>query len=305
MNNILLIKRIHLEGFWGQYTVDIPFHREVNIFTGNNGIGKTTILDILYSLFQPKPDLREVRSKYKNATLFLSENSEVSVKLLQDGSSAVNYLYRGEPVNFDVFSKNIRCVAVSNFDTGLPSIEVIRKFREDNPKIRTEMDIQLQQWMKIYYQYMTSISRRVDTIISESNPQMEQISLLYKNSRTMETLCNEFLGDTKIWHIGDEGNILFKLKDQDKMISPEDLSSGEKQILTLLISTLVQNGLEGVVFWDEPEISLHIAWQQKLIRALSTLNPNMQLIIATHSPNILYEGWEKRVINLRNTFNHE
>lgn len=69
-------------------------------------------------------------------------------------------------------------------------------------------------------------------------------------------------------------------------------------MLILLISTLTQNNKRAVVFWDEPEISLHIAWQQKLIRIMRDLNPNMQLILATHSPSILYEGWENRAINL-------
>lgn len=305
MHDTLLIEKLHLEGFWGQYTVDIPFHGKVNILTGNNGAGKTTIMDILYSLLVSDPDASVVRSKYRNARLSLSENSEVSVCYIQDGASKIDYIYHGESVTYDIFSRNIKSIAVSNFDTGLLSIDVIKKFREDNPKIHTDMDIQLQRWINVYYQYMTSVSRKVETMISKSDSDMNQISTLYRYSRQMEFLCNDFFHDSKTWQVRDDGKIFFKLKDQDKMISPEDLSSGEKQILTLLISTLVQDGQKGIVFWDEPEISLHIVWQQKLIRTLQTLNPNMQLIIATHSPNILYEGWEQRVINVKSTFRHE
>ena len=47
---------------------------------------------------------------------------------------------------------------------------------------------------------------------------------------------------------------------------------------------------------DEPEISLHIGWQDKLIEKLRQLNPQCQLILTTHSPNIFVNGWEDKII---------
>lgn len=81
------------------------------------------------------------------------------------------------------------------------------------------------------------------------------------------------------------------------VITPNELSSGEKQLLILMIFVLAEE--TGVYFfWDEPEISLHIDWQRMLIRTVRKLNPNGQLIISTHSPSIIYEGWEKMVVNM-------
>lgn len=42
---------------------------------------------------------------------------------------------------------------------------------------------------------------------------------------------------------------------------------------------------------DEPEISLHIEWQQKLIGMIRSLNPNVQIILTTHSPAVIMNGW--------------
>ena len=42
---------------------------------------------------------------------------------------------------------------------------------------------------------------------------------------------------------------------------------------------------------DEPEASLHIEWQQKLIAMIRELNPNVQIILTTHSPAVIMEGW--------------
>ena len=65
----------------------------------------------------------------------------------------------------------------------------------------------------------------------------------------------------------------------------EQLSSGEKQILLILTTVFLQEEKPNVLLMDEPEISLHIGWQDKLIEKLRLLNPQCQLILTTHSPN--------------------
>ncbi|CNH75946.1 AAA family ATPase [Yersinia enterocolitica] len=69
-------------------------------------------------------------------------------------------------------------------------------------------------------------------------------------------------------------------------INSENLSSGEKQLLILFIETLLQREQQFIFLTDEPELSLHIAWQRKIIPAIKKLNPNAQVIAATHSPEV-------------------
>lgn len=79
----------------------------------------------------------------------------------------------------------------------------------------------------------------------------------------------------------------------DKNILDSDvLSAGEKQFLGFLAYNALMNN--GVIFIDEPELSLHSDWQRKLIAALQNQNPTNQLIFATHSPFIysMYEDKE-------------
>ncbi len=66
-----------------------------------------------------------------------------------------------------------------------------------------------------------------------------------------------------------------------------DLSSGEKQFFIMLAEALLERGSRTLLFIDEPEISLHINWQSRLVKDLITLNPNVQLILATHSPDVV------------------
>lgn len=79
-------------------------------------------------------------------------------------------------------------------------------------------------------------------------------------------------------------------------LSIADLSSGEKQILLLLLRVFLLNENESVVLIDEPENSLDISWQYKLVNLLVSLNPNAQFFITTHSPSIFSDGWGDKII---------
>lgn len=72
---------------------------------------------------------------------------------------------------------------------------------------------------------------------------------------------------------------------------PYQLSSGEKQILVILLTVLVEDNNPYVLFMDEPEVSLHVEWQKQLIDLIMELNPNVQIILTTHSPAVIMNGW--------------
>ena len=72
---------------------------------------------------------------------------------------------------------------------------------------------------------------------------------------------------------------------------PYQLSSGEKQILAILLTVLVEDQQHYILFMDEPEVSLHIEWQKRLIELILELNPNVQIILTTHSPAVIMNGW--------------
>lgn len=86
-------------------------------------------------------------------------------------------------------------------------------------------------------------------------------------------------------------------------ITPSSLSSGEKQLLILLTETLLQQNVPTIFLADEPELSLHIDWQRKIISSVRELNPNAQIIVATHSPEIA-GLWIPNVINMANITNY-
>lgn len=78
------------------------------------------------------------------------------------------------------------------------------------------------------------------------------------------------------------------------------LSSGERQLLVMLAHLSLNDRLDGsgIFIVDEPELSLHIDWQEKFVDAIREANPKAQLILATHSPAIILDRTEScRMIN--------
>ena len=75
----------------------------------------------------------------------------------------------------------------------------------------------------------------------------------------------------------------------------EALSSGEKQILLILLRVFLLNGIEAIVMIDEPTYSLDIEWQFKLVTMFTHLNNKAQYFIASLSPALFGEGWGDKV----------
>lgn len=87
----------------------------------------------------------------------------------------------------------------------------------------------------------------------------------------------------------------FSVISEDGTLPVAALSSGEMQILLILLRVFLLNGRESVVMIDEPENSLDIDWQFDLLNLLVRLNPNAQYFVTTHSPALFGEGWGDKV----------
>ena len=98
-------------------------------------------------------------------------------------------------------------------------------------------------------------------------------------------------------HIEIEGN-KFNIVSKGQILPIDALSSGEKQILLIMLRVFLLEGKESYVLLDEPENSLDISWQYKLIDTLTKLNPNAQFFITTHSASLGDKRWRNRTIRM-------
>ena len=107
-------------------------------------------------------------------------------------------------------------------------------------------------------------------------------------------LVNDFFTETGKKLVIRDSRLVFV--QGESTIELETLSSGEKQLLMILMNVFLLEEKPAVVFMDEPEIALHVSWQYKLLDTLTKLNPQAQFIITTHSPSIFGNGWGGNVV---------
>lgn len=91
-------------------------------------------------------------------------------------------------------------------------------------------------------------------------------------------------------------DFLFIGSGEDRPISVDHLSAGEKQMISFLFYNAFIE--DGIIFIDEPELSLHNDWQRILFTALMSQRTNNQFFVATHSPTI-YSKFSDKEINLK------
>jgi predicted ATP-binding protein involved in virulence len=131
--------------------------------------------------------------------------------------------------------------------------------------------------------------KRIDDIITYSQDYQKKIVELRAPLKKLEELTSNFLKEgRKVLRTEADGEIKIELKNGNKA-SIFELSSGEKQIIIMIAHLIFEEAQKtsGVFIIDEPELSLHIAWQEIFVQSIMQASPNTQFILATHSPSIV------------------
>jgi len=128
-------------------------------------------------------------------------------------------------------------------------------------------------------------TRRIHGVVQKWNELINKQKEIYKFRDTFLEVVNSLLQRKKLI-ISDRNDLQIKTE-SGKIFPLKNLSSGEKQLIIILGESLLQLSTPHVYIADEPELSLHVAWQEKLVSSLKAINPNSQIVFATHSPDIV------------------
>ena len=257
------IKKIEIDSLWsGQKHIVWELDRKVNILSGVNGVGKSTILNkVVNCLTQPKGRDYDLQAQL--------EKDGVHLDMVPEDATNVHY---------DV---------VRSFDRPLINAELVAKL---DFKLGTELDLQLFNLQRRYLDYQVNLGNRIIAALQkgDTDAAMEAQRLSMVKTK-FQDIVDSLYADTNKTIIRTENEIRFL--QMGETLTPYQLSSGEKQMLVILLTVLVENQQPYVLFMDEPEVSLHIDWQQQLINLITELNPNAQIILTTHSPAVIMNGW--------------
>ncbi|ADV43282.1 AAA family ATPase [Bacteroides helcogenes] len=252
------IKRIEIHGLWHRYDIAWDLRSDVNILSGINGVGKTTILNRSVGYLEQTSG--EVKSDEKNGVHVFFDNPEATY------------------IPYDVIRSYDRPLIMGDFTA-----------RMADPEVKSELDWQIYLLQRRYLDYQVNVGNKMIELLGGDEGQRSMASSLSAPKRKFQDLMDGLFSYTRK-KIDRRSNEIVFHQDGERL-SPYKLSSGEKQMLVILLTVLVRDGGHCVLFMDEPEASLHIEWQQKLIGMIRELNPNVQLVLTTHSPAVIMEGW--------------
>ena len=256
------IKQIEIDSLWsGTKHILSNLDRRMNILSGVNGVGKSTILNKV-------------------------------VKGLSAGGEFPSHLLKGVHLKVEPEeAKWIRFDVIRSVDRPLLNSEMISKV---DLTLVTELDWQLFQLQRKYLDYQVNIGNRIIAVLQSGEPDAAQkAQALSEPKRKFQDIVDDLFRETGKTIIRTANEI--KFNQIGEVLQPYQLSAGEKQMLAILLTVLVEDNQSYVLFMDEPEISLHFEWQKQLISLVLKLNPNIQIIMTTHSPAVVMDGWTDRV----------
>lgn len=127
---------------------------------------------------------------------------------------------------------------------------------------------------------LDTVERRVEAALAPTERFFAALRRLFSAGKLLSPLANE----------------LSVVLESGQRLPIAALSSGEKHLLKLLLTAMTSEA--NAVMIDEPELSMHIDWQRQFISTVHALNPECQLILATHSPEIMAEVDDDKIFKI-------
>lgn len=258
MNIKLQIEKIH-----GHYNYNISFNSDVTFLYGENGCGKTTVLHILGAILT--------------------------------GQLQKLFNYSFQRIVLEYTTDKARRIVITREEDKITTMLEGRLDKDLSDDIKETFNSVYMYRPLVLGDELDSFEDEINGIISAAEKAGQQKASIEKFLATM----NEFINtgeDPKELKIDSKGQVYFKTK-YSEYISIQHLSSGEKQLLTIFANLIfnVKSDTHGVFIVDTPETSLHLSWQKILVEKMLEINNNVQLIFATHSPEIIGKNRDKMI----------
>ncbi|NII26417.1 AAA family ATPase [Pseudoflavitalea sp. X16] len=233
-------------------------------------------------------------SKYKSAVIEFSQAIIDTIKTTRaEASDRASKLDRTYPKRLLEKLSNKDNINESQIADSLLVLEDKRKLLNGVGLIDAEEEY-IQPYIGI--QQNEIIKSVLELYITDSNEKLSVYDYLSKRIKLFLDIINRrFL--YKTFYIDKQLGFIFKSNITKKDIPLSGLSSGEQHELVLFYILLFNTPKGSLLLIDEPEISLHISWQKHFIDDLKEVIKinEMEILIATHSPDIIGNNWDLTV----------
>lgn len=327
------LKSIEVKKLFGEKNIKWDLS-DVSVLVGKNGAGKSTILRSIYELLTgEKTDslnlsteftlnfVDDASLQFKKGKMFSAnemsiflENIKKTSELLKGkgkevskSKSKINKLKYEQEIALDSFNSLYEKIFLDNKRVTSMFLSEITKTKEEAiSNISVEMISTINMSANSINELTKSDGNTTTLLDLELNAEVEKLRL-NKDKKEMKPKIIKFIGELNDFFSESNKSVSFngerviiKNKKTDKDINIRQLSSGERQLLFILIKALNMSDGKNILLMDEPEISLHMSWQKKLISAIKRINDTCQVIIVTHSASILAKGWLDSFVDMKN-----
>lgn len=295
------ISKVQIHKLWGKYDIEWNLHKDVNILSGVNGSGKSTVLRIIYNLikaFGVDIEMPSSRVEFFNSSSINFDKGVFSTSF-QVGSATTQvnprdvFQFQNNTISHSILNFSYKFDLIQTFDSDIANSDIYNRLSKNE---KSPLNVTLEILQRQYLSFRIDLSKRKDNFLEQN---------MFDEARNVNQTWHYFLDtiDKLFVETGKKvdrssNDLSFVDLNSDMQLSVNILSSGEKQLLIIMMTVLIQDCKPSILLLDEPEISLHLDWQDKLIGIVRTLNPNAQLIIATHSPWIIVDGWKDYVTEI-------
>ena len=255
------------------------------IFTGKNGSGKTTILDGLSRIFDRIGDTNFLSEAEPDCLAKGQQVSDKEAEIAIELNAALKDLYLAfEEGRFILAYYKADRIFLAEIPKHVEKVELKRAYlAEDRPResiVKYLLDLKMTQ------------------ALAASGGKKEKAEHIQKWFDQFEHLLQEIFEEEQLCLQFDEDTFCFYIKEPGKKVFDfNTLSSGYAAVLDIVVDLMIrmeqqtkqkfQYDLPGVVLIDEIETHLHLELQKKILKFLSTVFPNIQFIVTTHSPFVL------------------
>lgn len=266
-----VVHSIEIRNLWKKYNfLWTGLKPDVNILIGINGSGKTTLFNILDSILTA--DVKRLKGY----------GVEVDIRVDEE---RIEYRSKTTVAELRTCLSRVKYQKISTFD--VPYRDRLKAGREYS-QLYNELHT-------LVYDIGGNNPSFSDYRLKATNFPEEAARINERIRMLFETVDRLFAKTGKTIRIDPHTNHLIFL-DDGEVIPLYKLSSGEKQLLLILLKVFLMEEQPYILLMDEPEISLHIEWQYKLFEEIRHLNPHCQIITSTHSPSLFGDGWGDKLV---------
>jgi predicted ATP-binding protein involved in virulence len=309
------ITNIEIENVRHLRNIEIPLSYDEKkhlILTGKNGSGKTSLIEAmannLENMFTNKyfnEQINWIKNYEKNLEDAKKNNKKEGeiLKLEKELENQKNTFERrrsGVNVELNIEDKNVWALK-DKYHIILAYYKADRVFSAAQPKhvekIKLKENYGMQEFPRHeFVKYLLDL--KMTEALARNNDKIEKADAIHKWFEKFENLLKQIFDDQSVALIFDEENFEFHISQKNKeSFDFHTLSSGYQAVLDIVLDLIMRMenqtnrsfdfNLSGIVLIDEIETHLHLELQKNIMPLLTTLFPNIQFIVTSHSPFIL------------------